>query len=302
MRASSFSNAAVIDLLNSSFVPVHLRNQDFGESGSASPGERAEKERIYREALEAGMHAGSVCVYLIAPDGHPVAAAPLNEPVAADPKRLTELMQKTLADLQTTTGEALVAPKPAAPPAMDEDSRALHVVGRYLERQGTELRPFDVKTLLGTTQGVGWASVPADSWIVLTKDEWTSLLPAKTSARGAVWDLPPAVLSKVLDQLYPPTENTDVRKNRIERQSVRAELEEIDGNIGRVQLEGSFKMKHPFYHEDDQNYVEADLHGYLEFDISARTLRALRLVTDRATYGGNATGVQPFGASVSLMD
>ena len=83
MRASSFSSAKVIRLLNSYFVPVHMSNQDHDPEGSAPPEEKAAKNRIYREALAAGLKAGSVCVYLIAPEGRPLAVAPLNENVAA---------------------------------------------------------------------------------------------------------------------------------------------------------------------------------------------------------------------------
>ena len=46
MRASSLSSAKVIDLLNSYFVSVFLRNQDFADGGAASAEEKSEKARI----------------------------------------------------------------------------------------------------------------------------------------------------------------------------------------------------------------------------------------------------------------
>src|SRR6516164_1904553 len=112
MRASSFSSAKVISLLNSYFVPVHMSNQDHDADGSAPPEVKAEKNRIYRDALAAGMKAGTVCAYMVAPDGRPVAAAPLNESVAGDPDRLAELMERVIRELKTAKGDALVRPKP----------------------------------------------------------------------------------------------------------------------------------------------------------------------------------------------
>src|SRR5438552_418892 len=108
MRASSFSSAKIISLLNSYFVPVHMNNQGQGDVGSAPPEEKAAKSRIYRAALAAGLKAGSVCAYLVAPDGRVVAVAPLNERVATDPDRLAELMDRVIRELKVAKGDPLV--------------------------------------------------------------------------------------------------------------------------------------------------------------------------------------------------
>ena len=60
-------------------------------------------------------------------------------------------------------------------------------------------------------------------------------------------------------------------------------------------------MKHPFYHKDDNNFVEASLIGYLEFDAGKQGLRVLHLVTDDARYGGDVNSSQPFGAAVRVV-
>src|SRR5262245_51360552 len=114
MRASSFSSAKVIDLLNSYFVPVHMSNQD----SDAGPEAKAAKGRIYRDALAAGLKAGTVCAYAVAPDGRPLATAPLNEKVATDPDRLAEMLERVVHDLKVAKGEPLAKPRPAtSPPA-----------------------------------------------------------------------------------------------------------------------------------------------------------------------------------------
>jgi hypothetical protein len=297
MRASSFSSAKVINLLNDYFVPVHLSNQD-QDNGGAPGEEKAAKHRIYRDALAAGLKAGSVCTYMISPDGRPIAAAPLNESVAADPDRLAELMQRVVRELKVDKGDTLVQPKGQSAPRADADALVLHVVARYLQRQGDEYVPHQVKELLGTKKGVSWGSLPSEDWVVLSKAEWAKLLPPGEVRPETPWELPGDVAAKVLNHLYPPTENTDLKKNRIDEQVLQARVESIKQGVARVRIDGRLKMKHPFYHKDDNNFVRANLVGYLDFEVGKQRIRSLRLVTDNAQYGGNVNGVQPFGAAV----
>ena len=178
MRASSLSRAKVIDLLNSYFVPVSLRNQDFDDKGAAPAEEKSEKARIYRDALKAGMHAGSVCVYLVSPEGRPMAVAPANEDLVYDPDRLAELMSQVVRQLDVVKAGPSVAAEPHSPAPRESDgSLVLHIVARYLERKGDECVPYDVKAVLGTKDGGNWANLPSQEWVVLSRPEWTGLLP-----------------------------------------------------------------------------------------------------------------------------
>jgi hypothetical protein len=301
MRASSFSSAKVINLLNSYFVPVHMSNQAQDEGSGAPAREKAAKDRIYREALAAGLKAGSVCAYMIAPDGRPVAVAPLNEGVAADPDRLAELLERVIRDLKVAKGDPLVRPKPPSAPAAGADALVLHVVARYLERRGDEYVPHDVKGVLGTKKAGNWANLPSESWVVLSKPQWTKLLPPGDVRPNASWEPDQEVAANVLKHFYPPTENTDLAKNRIDAQPLRARVESIEKGVARARLEGRLRMKHPFYHKDDNNFVEASLIGYLEFDVGKQGVRSLRLVTDDASYGEDGKGGQPFGVAVRAV-
>jgi hypothetical protein len=301
MRASSFSSAKIISLLNSYFVPVHMNNQDHDEDGSAKAEDKAEKQRIYREALAAGLKAGTVCAYMVAPDGRPVAAAPLNQNVAADPDRLAELMERVIRELKVAKGDPLVRPKPPSAPPAGADALVLHVVARYLERRGDKYVPHDVKEVLGTRKAHNWANLPSESWVVLSKAQWTKLLPRGDVRLNTSWEPDKGVAANVLKHFYPPTEDTDLAKNRIDEQSLQARVEAIEKGTARARLEGRLKMKHPFYHKDDNNFVEASLIGYLEFDVGKQGIRSLRLVTDNARYGAGAKGAQPFGAAVNAL-
>ena len=294
MRASSLSSHKVIDLLNGYFVPVYVSNEELRGPRSA---EGAVVNRIYRTALEKKLSAGTVCIYLVAPDGEPVATAPLNKKVAADPERLAELMERVVGDLKVTKGEPLVAAKPQSSPRhADADAVVLHVVARYLERRKDELVPHDATSVLGTKRGGNWGNLPSEGWVVLDKAESLKLLPQGNVAAGSEWNPDSAVIAKLLNHFYPPTENTNLKKNRIDEQSLKARVESVENGVARARLEGKLRMKHPFDHKDDENVVEANLIGYLEFAADKSSVRSFRLVTDGGRYG-DEKHAQPFGAA-----
>ncbi len=46
-------------------------------------------------------------------------------------------------------------------------------------------------------------------------------------------------------------------------------------------------MRYPFLvFRDDDDYMEASVIGYLDFDTRTRQIRSLRMATDKATYLG----------------
>ena len=91
--------------------------------------------------------------------------------------------------------------------------------------------------------------------------------------------------AKLLTHFFPPTENTDVAKNRIDEQSLRARVDSVQDGVARATLEGRLKMKHPFYHKDDDKFVEATMVGFVDFEPGKQSVKSFRLVTDKATYG-----------------
>ena len=68
-------------------------------------------------------------------------------------------------------------------------------------------------------------------------------------------------------------------------------LKKIQEGVVRARLDGKLKMKHPFYHRDDDNFVEASVVGLLEFEPGTKKIRSLQLATERATYGRVTFGV-----------
>src|SRR5688572_17747734 len=70
MRAGPLSSPEVVAILNRSFIPVYLSNEDYAEGGAAPRAEKRERDRILRETSALGLSAGSVHVYILDPKGH----------------------------------------------------------------------------------------------------------------------------------------------------------------------------------------------------------------------------------------
>jgi predicted neuraminidase len=132
---------------------------------------------------------------------------------------------------------------------------------------------------------------------VLAPTEQQKLLPPGNVHPGTSWQLDPEVMARLLRHFYPPTENTDVRGNRLDQQALQATVLALQGGVARARVQGRLKMKHSFYHKDTDEFVAADVVGLLEFEPGRPRVRSLRLVTDRATYG-QAHANLPFGVAV----
>jgi hypothetical protein len=285
----------VIALLNRSFVPVTACNHDYATSTAIPPEEKAEKTRIYHDALKAKLPAGTVCVYVLGPDGRLLDSLIVSD--AAKPDRLIDMLQRTVDALKTTPGEPLVKPAPqSAPPPGDPDSLTLHLTARYLERQGDRL--VRLHPVLGEERSGQWSHLPSEDWVLCRREEWRKLLPSGEVRTGTSWELDPDVTAGLLTHFYPPTENTDVGKNRLEEQALKATVLSVRDGVAVARVEGHLRMKHSFYHKVTDEFVEADVVGVLEFEPAGPKVRSFRLVTDRATYGGEGGSRHPFGVAV----
>jgi hypothetical protein len=144
---------------------------------------------------------------------------------------------------------------------------------------------------LGQTRSGGWGAYPVEDWIVLGQSEWTKLLPNGAVTVGTSWEPDKDAAARILTHFYPSTENNDVSKNRIDHQTLTATVLSVKDGIVQARLDGALRMKHPFYHKDDNNFVDATIVGLLEFEPAQRRIRSLRLATTKATYGRTAFGV-----------
>jgi hypothetical protein len=275
MRAGPLSSTEVIELLNHYFVPAFVSMEDYEDHGTAPAAEKAEYWRIYHAAHAAGMSVGSVHVYIVSQDGQPIATRHVAK--AIEEGELRSLLSETVRDLNVKRGDPLLRPaaQSAAPPH-EPDDLVLHLVARYARHGGS------------------WNEFPGEDWVVLRRAQWEKLLPpvGSTTTVGSGWDIDPELSAIILTHVYPQTENNDLRKNRLDRQSLRATIVSSAGGIARARVDGDLRMKHSFYPgRDTEQFVDAALIGYIDFGPESRRIRAVGLATDSARYDGHEFGV-----------
>jgi hypothetical protein len=202
------------------------------------------------------------------------------------------MLERAIEKFRPEPGAPLVKPvaQSRAPEAAPGEL-VLHLTARYLERADDRLVPLrDVG--LGETRNASWSAYAAENWIVYSAEEAGRLLPANVSKPGDAWDIDPALAARMFLLCYPSTECNDPARNRIDDQQLRAEIVSLDGGVARARLTGRLTMKHNFYPgREDDNRVEATFVGYLDFDLTGRHVRKLRLATERATYAKQQFGV-----------
>jgi hypothetical protein len=301
MRASSLSNAKVIDLLNHHFISVHADGVYYKHNESVSPEEKAAYQRVLqalhrvnqenRESGKPQLSVGSVHAYVLTADGKPFDSLHVAE---AKPERVTAMLERAVQTLKVPEGKPVVAAVPqSVAPKAEADSLVLHLTARYLvprsqpnARKGLDDEYVPAEPRLGTTGSGGWAALPSEDWIELKRPEWLKLLPTSRVQVGSSWDLDKEVAAQLLSRFYPTTENNDLATNRIDRQSLQATVLSIKDGVIRARLDGSLKMKHTFYPgRQDENFVDATIVGYFDFEPGKPRIHTLQLITDKASYG-----------------
>jgi hypothetical protein len=301
MRASSLSNAKIIDLLNHYFVPVYADGVYVKHNPAVPADEKAAFERVFhdfyhlnQENKNAGkpqLSVGSVHAYVLSADGKPMDSLHVAQ---AKPSQVVAMLEKAVESLKVAKGEPIAKPAPqSAAPETPAGSVMLHLTARYLAPRSRSDARKDIddefvpmQPHLGEERSGQWSALPSEDWIALTKDEWTKLLPPGTVATGTSWNIPKEIAEPLLTRFYPTTENNDLNTNRFDRQELKATIVSINGNVARAKIEGSLKMKHTFYpHREDENFVDATILGYIDFAADKSRIETLRMATEKATYG-----------------
>ena len=281
MRAGPLSKKIVSDTLNQYFVPVYTSNEDYRDGGAAPPEEREAYDKIYRAALAKKLSTGTVHAYVLSPDGDPVDSLHVADAARGD--NTLDMLRRAIERFHTTPGQALVTPKSQSQPSpLAEGGIVLHLTARA---QGTN--PSDNS----------WHAYPSEDWIVLSASDVQKLLPPDGKAAvGTKWDVDRDVATRMLTHFYPQTENNDVGKNKIERINLRAAVVSTTGGVARARLDGDLRMRHPFYHKDTPDMVDATVVGYVDFEPGAARVKELKLTTATATYEE-----QPFDVGVEWV-
>ncbi|MGI8601994.1 MAG: hypothetical protein ACR2OZ_03235 [Verrucomicrobiales bacterium] len=255
----------MIDLLNRYYVPVFISQEDYSEKGPAPQEEKEAVDRIYKQGHAARMSVGTVHVYLIRPDGNLFDSIHVAE--AAKAEVLPRRLEAGVKALGVAPGGPLVAPTNVAHRRKPENSELLlHVVARR-EGRGS------------------WGEFPGENWVSFSSEESRQLAGPADAAMGFSWEVPRDLAYKIFRHIHPQTEDcSDKDRNTVKNQSLRATVVAGENGTRRLRLNASLQMKRPFYpnHKDDRN-VDATMIGYA--DVRDGRVTALRLVTDKATYG-----------------
>ncbi|HLF94301.1 MAG TPA: hypothetical protein VJB14_12635 [Planctomycetota bacterium] len=255
----------MIRLLNAHFIPVYTSMEDYvGKNASVPEDERKAYQKIYHAAIAKKLSTGTVHLYFLTPEGDPIdsihVAHAKAEKVIATAKAVVE-------KLGTPEGKGLIEPRPqAAGPKAPEGSLVLHLVAR---------------TVPGKAGGF-WGELPGEDFIVYSKEEQAKFLPSGDS-KG--WDVDREVALKLLNYFYPSTENNSIATNEVEAMSMKATLVAA----GKVRLDATLRMKHPFYHKKDNATVDAVAVGVVDFE--GTRITKFRMATEKATYNGGTFGV-----------
>jgi hypothetical protein len=281
MRAGPLSNPKVVDLLNSSFVPVYISNEDYHGASATVPKEEAKLwQKIYADAVNEKRSNGTVCVYLVDADAKGLDSLVVSK--AAEKDNLLKMLRSTAEGQKVESGKAVVEPAAQAPaPKGGPTDLVLHLTAR-VDHKGS------------------WGEFPSENWIVLKEDEWKSWLPAAAEV-GATRDISEKEATRVLTYFFPQTEVCTFGKvtdpdgpyqHRIEQITLKARVLGVEGGLLRVRLDGGVRLKHKFYPgHDDENRAESTAIGYLEVDRKTNQIARLRLATTSGQYSRFGFGV-----------
>ena len=139
-----------------------------------------------------------------------------------------------------------------------------------------------IATAVPGKAGGFWGELPGEDFIVYSKEEQAKFLPSGDS-KG--WDVDREVALKLLNYFYPSTENNSIATNEVEAMSMKATLVAA----GKVRLDATLRMKHPFYHKKDNATVDAVAVGVVDFE--GTRITKFRMATEKATYNGGTFGV-----------
>jgi hypothetical protein len=314
MRASSLSNAKVIDLLNHYFIPVHADGVYYQHNEAVPADEKAAYQRVFQELHRVNqenqktgkprLSIGTVHAYVLTADGQPFASLHVAE---AKPDAVIAMLQRAVQELKVPHDEPVVKPVPqSTAPKAKPDSLVLHLTARYLVPRSQEAARKDIdddyvpiEPRLGGEKSGQWSALPSEDWIELKRAEWLKLLPGGNVTVGSSWDVDKALAAQLLTRCYPTTENNDLSTNRIDRRSLKATVLSVKDRVIRARIDGNLQMKHTFYpNKEDKNFVEATLVGYIDFELDKPRIHTLRLITDKAAYGGES---RRFGVAVRSM-
>jgi hypothetical protein len=285
LRAGPLSTNEVIETLNRYFVPVTSSNFETGDQGQAPRAEKVERQRIYGDFIAKKLGVGDVHVYILRSDGSSLRGLDIGSALTAG--KLAEFLEDVRKELNNPAGPPAFPPHPASSaPSAPDDAMVFHLVAR-------------------ANAGGSWHEFPSENWIVLSRAEWSALLPPEpVVAPRNSWTVPRAVSDKLLAWFYPQTEEiSEIPRSRIDESNLRMTVTTVQNGVARARIEGSLKLMHSFYpHKPHDDFVNAQLQGFMDFLPREGRIQRLRLITQKATYVDESFGVALRSVSRETLD
>jgi hypothetical protein len=264
MRVSSLSNARVQQLIATYFVPV-WHSRDSYQLAEPSREEQAELGRIDRDRDRRGLPGGTVCVFLLKPDGSVAASLPVQQ--AYQPEKLAPFLEKFIADqqLQPRDRAAVQASRSsgrATRPKSPAGGLVLHTWARYEARDPNR----------GTSQ----------DWVTWNAAELAIILGAPENYEKAWWALPSAAAESLAARCYPPGPYWNVRDAKVVSAQLKATLISKAAQEVRVRLGGDLELIHPNEGKETDRHVKARLLGYVRYNLRTMAITSFVLASEEA--------------------
>ncbi len=265
MRVSSLSDERVIALLTKYFVPAWVSRDDY-QLDPRGKDEQTELDRIDRERHRRGLEGGTVCVFVLDPEGSVLATQRVQN--AYKPEKLLPFLEKIIADKKLTPRDAEAirssTARPSAVGPKTKDGLLVHVWTRCDQA--------------GTNRGVSHDRVE------LTSAEWKAFVPAVDAPTGKTWTIPEAVAHKLFQYCYPPGPIWRVKDCKVLRGVLNASLISVSAGEARIKLEGEMELSFPNTGKPTDGRITARFVGVAHAELSKQTLTSLALVSEQADY------------------
>jgi hypothetical protein len=265
MRVSSLSDERVISLISRYFVPAWASRDNY-QLDPSDTATHAEMLRLDRERGKRGLEGGTVCVFIVDPDGSVVATQRVQ--TASNPENLAPFLARIIAEKQLTprrpAAVRATTAQPEGPKPATEGGVLVHVWTRC--------------DLPGPNRGVGQDRVE------LTRAEWQTFVPPTDARPGTAWPISSIVAHKLFRYCYPPRPHWNVKESRVLGGKLTATLLTRSSDETRLQLEGELSVRYPNEGKPTDGIVTAHLIGVAHYHPGRQALTALALVSDRADY------------------
>jgi hypothetical protein len=202
-----------------------------------------------------------VSAYVLSADGHPYYIVP-----SGGATETLGTLGQAVGQFKPTPGKPVVSLSHQSAPAPAPDGAiTLHLVSR------------------GNDRG-SWGQFPAENWIVLTREDWSKLLPTGDVNPGQWWELDRGVGARILTYFYPQTENNDASTDRIEKHLLIARALTVKDGVVTARIDGYVMMHHVFYPgRNDAQPLGAEVVGVMTF--APGKPPSLELATTKAAHG-----------------